>query len=96
MMLGDPDCSDSVTIGDALLPLRFASGLEGFGDCISSADVNDDHKIDAVDGLDILRDVAGLYTGLAIGTRPTPTPPQYSVVVVAEGGTSRGPPTRTA
>ncbi len=86
MMVGDPDCDGSVDSVDSLLALRFVARLEGFGDCISSADVDDDHDIDSVDALFILKDVAGLPTaGLPIGDRPTPTPPQYSVVVVAEG-----------
>lgn len=86
MMVGDSDCDGGVDSVDSLLTLRFVAGLAGFGDCISSADVDDDHDIDAVDALFVLRDVAGLPTsGLPIGDRPTPTPPQYSVVVVAEG-----------
>jgi hypothetical protein len=64
-LIGDVDCSDTVTAIDALFVLQFIAGLLDALPCPAAADVNGDGAVTAVDATLILQFVAGL-----IGTLP--------------------------
>ncbi len=59
-LIGDADCSSSVSSIDAALVLQYDAGLLETLDCLAGADVNRDGTIDSIDAALILQDVAGL------------------------------------
>ena len=69
-LVGDADCSRTITPLDALGAVQEAAGLEPDLDCIQLADVNCDGVVNLADMTELLREVAGLPAGAIPGDCP--------------------------
>ena len=66
-VVGDVDCSHTISSVDALFVLQFTASLIDSLPCLEDGDTNDDGLIDAVDAALLLQFIAGLISTLPAG-----------------------------